>query len=408
MRGKLLLIVSAVAAFHVSAANSFSEKAGSGQSSACGVIGSAEQLCARLDAMSDYSASATYGVLLPSADNEIVYNINLQSLAPADTLAPCSYFISWEVDAPSGKSSGFTSYTQGTHFRYSDERLQEYHFDNDSTPFLSPRGSVQDNARFTGLLPAYLAREIKKIISDTTFTYSFSPGITFGGAKAVRIDATESVKGYTARCLSYIFDATTGKPLHISMESNPGAVSEQSVSVNYSAPAATPLSDFSEATLINLYPDVFEKFRQGNFRLENLPGTAMPRFSLPTPTGERFTYHRGDNFKCPTVIAVIDPEVASAATTVSDIRDAVNAMPSAIDIVWAVKSRHADTIEALLGPGLNEGETILMGANSIIRDCGITAFPAMIFVNTDGMIKSVHIGANKNLAEIVMQKVALL
>lgn len=49
-----------------------------------------------------------------------------------------------------------------------------------------------------------------------------------------------------------------------------------------------------------------------------------------------------------------------------------------------------------------------MGANSIIRDCGITAFPAMIFVSTDGIIKSVHIGANKNLAEIVMQKVALL
>ena len=134
----------------------------------------------------------------------------------------------------------------------------------------------------------------------------------------------------------------------------------------------------------------------------------MPQFSMPTPTGERYTYHRGDGFPRPVVIAVIDPEVASAPATVSAIRNAVNSMPSATDIIWAVKSRHIDTIESLLGYGLKEGETILAGANSIIRDCGITAFPAMIFVGRDGIIKSVHIGANKNLEEIVMQKVALL
>ncbi|MDE5658952.1 MAG: hypothetical protein K2I25_07985, partial [Muribaculaceae bacterium] len=221
-------------------------------------------------------------------------------------------------------------------------------------------------------------------------------------------DAVESVKGYTARELSYIFDAMTGSPLRISVESNPGSISEQSVTVDYGAPLASPVADFSEATLISLYPDVFERFRQGNFRLENLPGTAMPGFSLPTPTGERYTYRRGDPFIRPTVIAVIDPEVASAASTVQSLRDAVNTLPSATDIIWAVKSRHIDTIEQLLGYGLREGETILTGANSIIRDCGITAFPAMIFIDKTGTIKSVHIGANKNLTEIVMQKVALM
>lgn len=407
MRGKLLLIVSAVAAFHVSAAHSFFEKEGAGNNGTA-LITSANELCRRLDAAKDYAASASYSVLLPSAENEIIYHVNLQSRQPADSLAPCSYLISWDVDAPSGKSTGFTSYFNGNHFRYSDERLQEYHIDNDSTPFVAPQGSVQDNARFANLLPSYLAREISRMAADSAFTCAFTPGITFGGCKAVRLDVTESVKGYTARELSYIFDAVTGLPLRLSVESNPGAVSEQSLTITYSAPAIPPVDDFSESTLISLYPDVFEKFRQGNFRLENLPGSAMPRFSFPTPTGERFTYHRGDHFKSPTVIAVIDPGVTSAPGTVADIRNAVNAMPAAIDIIWAVKSRHADTVEQLLGTSLNEGETILMGANSIIRDCGITAFPAIIFVNTDGIIKSVHIGANKNLSEIVIQKVALL
>lgn len=412
MRGKLLLIVSAVAALHVSAANSFFNEDGTTDTTAGtegnGRIESVQALAERLGQVRRYDASAVYSVLLPSAENAITYNINLQSEATSDSLAPCNYLISWEVTTPSGKSSGFTSYSAGNHFRYSDERLQEYHFDNDSVPFLSGRGGVQRNARFTDLLPAFLSREITRIMSDSAFTYRFNPDATYSGKDAVRLDAIESVKGYTARELSFIFDAFSGTPLHISIESNPGSVSEQSVTVSYSEPECSGVADFTEATLIGLYPEVFERFRQGNFRLENLPGTAMPQFSMPTPTGERYTYHRGDGFPRPVVIAVIDPEVASAPATVSAIRNAVNSMPSATDIIWAVKSRHIDTIESLLGYGLKEGETILAGANSIIRDCGITAFPAMIFVGRDGIIKSVHIGANKNLEEIVMQKVALL
>lgn len=408
MRGNLLLIVSAVAAFHVSAANSFFEESGNQTLDSSGRISTVGELQQRLGAMQRYVASADYSVLLPQAEKEIVYNISLQSAAPADTLAPCQYLISWEVATPSGKSSGFNSYADGNHFRYSDERLQEYHFNNDSVPFLTGRGGVQRNARFANLLPAFIADEIGRIASDSTFTYTFNPDASYAGKDVVRIDAEETVKGYTARSMSFIFDARSGAPVSIYIESNPGAISEQSVSVSYGLPLGSPASDFSETTLIGLYPEIFERFRQGNFRLENLPGTAMPQFSIPTPTGERYTYNRGDRFARPTVIAVIDPDVASASSTVDDIRNAIEAMPSATDIIWAVRSRHIDTIERLLGYGLKEGETVLAGANSLIRDCGITAFPAIIFVNTDGIIKSVHIGANKNLAEIVMQKVALL
>lgn len=416
MRGKILLIVSAVAAFHVSAANSISEISSTvagnaipGNSTTANTrVASLEQLCRRLASAGDYSSSVRYGVLLPAAENEVVYDVNLQSATATDTLAPCRYLISWEVDAPSGKSPGFTSYSDGNHFRYSDERLQEYHIDNDSTPFMSGHGGVQCNGRFTELLPAFLAASLESMANDPGYTYTFNPDSKYGGKDAVRIDAVQNIKGYTSREVSYIFDAYTAMPLRIAIESNPGAVSEQSISIDYGAPKTAAADDFTEATLIALYPDVFERFRSGNFRLENLPGTAMPRFSLPTPDGERVTHHRGEPFATPTVIAVIDPEVASVNETISAVRDAVNSLPVAVDILWAVNSRHHDTVEQLFGARSAEGEKILLGAGPIIRDCGITAFPALIFAGSDGIIKSVHIGANKNLKEIVMQKAAVL
>lgn len=428
MRGKIALFVSAVAAFHVSAANSLSDvcSAVSATESVAdsradcvtsrdnrvtshdGRVASIDELCRCLASAGDYRASVRYGVLLPAADNEVVYDIDLQSAAAADTLAPCRYLISWEVDAPSGKSTGFNAYADGNHFRYSDERLQEYHIANDSTPFVSAHGGVQRNARFTELLPAFIAGTLESMINDSTYTYTFNPGAKYAGKDAVRIDAVQDIKGYTAREISYIFDAGTALPLRIAIESNPGAVSEQSITIDYSNPEGESVGDFSETTLMALYPEVFERFRSGNFRLENLPGTAMPRFSLPTLGGERVTHHRGEPFSSPTIIAVIDPDVASVSETINDVRSAVASLPFAVDVVWAVNSRHQDTVEQLFGKPTSEGEKILLGANSIIRDCGITAFPALIFAGKDGVIKSVHIGANKNLAEIVMQKVAVM
>lgn len=396
-----------MAAFHVSAAVSFSEKSENDIRHQQDVITSLPELENRLSELGSYHASAKYGVLLPSADDEVVYYINLQSSPSNDGLSPCNYFISWSVDTPSGKSEGFNSYQDGNHFRYSDERLQEYHYDNDSTVFLEAGGSVQRQARFANLLPSFLSEEIRRITTDSAFTYTFVPETRYSGTPAVRVDAVESMRGYTVREISYVFDAESGAPLHISIESNPGAISEQSITIDYKKESVERLRDFSEETLIGLYPEVFERFRSGNFRLENLPGTVMPQFSFPTLEGGRYTHLRGDSFEHPTVIVVIDPDVASVQRTIEDVRRGVNSMPAGVDLIWAVNSRHKDSIEQLTG-NPESGEITLVGAGSIIRDCGVTSFPAIIFVGTDGIIKSVHIGANKNLDEIVMQKTAVM
>lgn len=371
-------------------------------------IGSYQELIERLGTIQRYNASADYDVLLPSATDDIVYNVDFQSIAaPSDTLSPCNYLIEWSLNTPSGLSSGFSAYSNASHFRYRDERLQEYHFCWDSIPFLTRDGGVQRNAQFAELLPQNLAAQLSRINSNPEFSYNFIADRTTGGRRLVVVEAKESHQGYTAREIEYQFDAFTGMPVKIEIESNPGEISEQTVTVKFGEPGSTPVEHFDEDALIGRYPDVFEKYRRSNFRAENLPGSQLTSFASPTPTGGRFTYNRGDALPLPTIIVVLDPSVASIGATIADIRSSVAMLPYSINIIWAFVSNNAETIENLLGSPIG-GETTVMSVRALTRDSGITTFPTILFVNRDGTIGDIQLGYNKILPEIVMQKTVLL
>lgn len=371
-------------------------------------ISSIDELIERLATVERYNASANYDVLLPSATDDIIYTVDLQSIStPSDTLSPCDYLIDWSFNTPSGESSGFSAYSNASHFRYRDQRLQEYHFDWDSIPFMTRDGGVQRNAQFAELLPQNLAVELSRITSRPEFAYNFIAGRTTGGRPLVVVEAKESYQGYTAREMEYQFDAMTGMPVKIEIESNPGEISEQNVTVNFAGPRNAPVERFAEDVLIGRYPEVFEKYRRSNFRAENLPGTQLTSFSSPTPSGARFTYNRGEAFPAPTVIVVLDPSVASTAATIADIRNSVGVLPYSVDIMWAFISNNVETIENLLGGNI-PGETAVMSARALTRDSGITTYPTILFVNRNGIIGDIQLGYNKTLPEIVMQKTALL
>ncbi|MDE7136295.1 MAG: hypothetical protein K2N91_06660 [Muribaculaceae bacterium] len=373
-------------------------------------INSIEELAERLDATERYNASATYSVLLPSAPDDIVYDLNLQSIAsPTDSLSPCEYLIEWTVNTPSGPSSGFSAYANASHFRFRNERLQEYHFDWDSIPFMTRDGGVQRNAQFCDLLPQSIASKVREIASSPKYKFTFTPGVKSGARDVVTLEAIESYQGYTARELDYVFDAFTGLPLKIDIESNPGAISEQTMAVRFYAPKAAIVERFAEDDLINRYPEVFEKYRQSNFRAENLPGTSLTSFSAHTLNGERFTYDRGQSFRNPTVIAMLDPSVATTAATITDIRNTLSFLPMTIDAMWIFVTNNAEQIETLVDhDNPQPGEKTLMSAKGLARDSGVTVYPTIIFVNRDGTIADIQLGYNNSLPEIVMQKTALL
>jgi hypothetical protein len=154
------------------------------------------------------------------------------------------------------------------------------------------------------------------------------------------------------------------------------------------------------------YPEIFEKYRRSNFRVENLAATPLPTFSLPTTTSERYTYHRGDTFKAPTLIALLDSRVASTKATVEAVRSAAARLPFALDVIWAFVDNNIDAIDSVV-PSILPGEALLMTARSLARDCGVSAFPTLIFVGRDGIVSDTQLGFNSSLTQLIIEKATL-
>ena len=258
------------------------------------------------------------------------------------------------------------------------------------------------------LLPPAHAAELRAMMADSDFSLHFTADTVVAGRKAVVVSGVQTTNGFTGRNYRLVADAETFLPVSLSNEYNPGQVSEQGVEVTYSYNGASGSEvPLTEEQLVALYPEVFEKFRESNYRIENLRGLELPAFSLPTPTAERYTRHKGDPFKAPTVLAIIDPEVESARATVAALRKSVAAMPCEVDLIMAFMGSNADLIEEVAGaPAV--GETILMSAKSLARDCGTSVYPTVLVLGRNAKVENVILGFNNNLSEDVIQSIALI
>ncbi|WP_280122876.1 hypothetical protein [Duncaniella muricolitica] len=365
-----------------------------------------------LSAAPAYNASVTYSVTLPSRDDDVVYRLNLSSVpTPADTLSPCAYLIGWQLDTPSGPTEGWTSYFTGNLYRYRDHRLREYHTSWDPAPFMPATASrrqpgVQEATQFVELLPAYIARDLRAMAADTLYTLSEPKETTLDGRPAMCLEAVMDVRGERVRQASYWFDRDTHLPLRIDIESNPASITEQTITVNY-APAPDADTPMSEESLLALYPEHFEKYRESNFRIENLRDTPLPTFTLPTATGERYAHQRGQAFRAPTVVALLDPDTSFSSDIVRDLRAAIDSSTIPADIIWAVTGTNADRAEELVGQ-TRPGEHLLLNARSLARDCGASSLPVVILAAPSGMVKNVLLGYNSDLSTVVLQSIALL
>lgn len=366
-----------------------------------------------LGSMTDYSATVSYDVTLPMANDDVVYRLQLaSSAAKADPLSDVTYLIDWTLERDEADSKGFLAYFNGHHYRFRDHRLQEYHYEWDSIPFITKPGGVQANGQFVELLPQSIARELKAMQANPAqFALRFTPDTVIDGAKAVAVSAVQTVNGFVGRNYQLVVDPATLRPVSIKNEYNPGSISEQSVHVAYTypkpgtSPALTAVT--AEEQLIALYPEVFEKFRENNYRIENMRGLPLPAFSLPTLTGERYTRQKGDPFKAPTVIALLDPKVEASAKTLAALRKAQAQMPREIDLIVALTGTNPEQNEALVGPS-RMGETVLISGKSLARDCGTSVFPTILIVEPSGIVNNVILGFNNNLLSDVIQSLALV
>ncbi|MCC8175769.1 MAG: hypothetical protein LIO91_04985 [Bacteroidales bacterium] len=357
-----------------------------------------------------YHGRATYEVTMPAFSEPVVYTVEMWS-SEGDSIAPADYIIQWEVPTASGTSKGWSAYANGSHYRYRDQRLQEYHWQWDSIPLGAGSAArlpdysrgVQNNAQFTEILPQFLARQLREIQRDTTYTWHFTPDSLRQGVRTPVVRALRRFQGYDAKELTLWLDPENYMPVRMEVENNPGSISEQSIRVDFTTlPSETP--DFSEQGLIAWFPEEFARYRQGTFALESLKGQPVPAFSCPTTTGERYTYHRGDGFISPTLIIVLSPEVASTKATIEAVREAVAQLPTSVQVLWAFVTSNADQIEPLLGYD-RVGEYRLISARALARDCGVTAFPAIILADRQGIAREIIPAFNNHLADDVIMMI---
>lgn len=369
-----------------------------------------------LDSLGNFKASTVFEVWLPSAHDPVVYDVRLtENAAKADSLLPCEYLIDWHMDTPSGPVSGFSAYYDGHHYRYRGDRLQEYHMEWDATPFMPRRfgtssgKGVQHTAQFADLLPSLISGNIKDMENDSNFIYSVHTDTLISGNRVRSIEGVRKTNGYDGAEFTYIFDYVTGRPLSIELNNNPGSISEQLVTVKYSyADDGIHPDTINERTLMALYPEIFEKCRESNFRIGNLPGQQMLSFTAPTVTGERYAHQRGEGFRVPTIIAILDTSTGDPRTLVSEIRQGIAALPFDAEIIWAFTSSNIDDIVETVGHEGRLGEYVLMNAHALARDTGVTAFPALILSEKDGTVKDIILGYNNDMSSLVIQKMALM
>ena len=356
------------------------------------------EIIEKLGAPGTMSAQVKFEVLLPSAADPVTYDVSFTTVVPGDTLAPCDYLIDWTLPRKGKVSTGFSSYHAGDHFRYRDTRLQEYHVSDDMTPFTTSGGGVQRNAQFTEILPPFIAEKLLEMESDTTYHSEFDP-------KTGTLRGSRQINGYDALEYTYTFDPESGLPVQFDFLYNPAAISEQSVTVYYTwtePETASPV--FDEEYLLDRYGDIFEKFRVSGFRAESLRGEPLPAFSFDSPVGERVSHSRGENdLGAPALLVFLDAHVGSTEATVETVRDALSTLPMRVSAVYAFTDNDIPA-----GFELQDGEFRANSPSGLIRKCGITAYPTVLLVNSDGTVAEVLTGTGTEMSTSLPQLMMLL
>lgn len=370
-------------------------------------------VASHLSGQHDYAATATFELLLPTSDNPVVYIIKLAATAnDGDSLAPADYLIDWEIADSEKAAKGFTSYFSGNHYRYRDQRLQEYHINNaDDAPGFAPGGDiskgVQNLAQFCDLLPQYIGSTFAAMQNDSTYKYKVHADTVISQQKVIAIDGVRSFGGVDALEYIYLFDRDF-QPLKSELISNPGQIGEQSITVTYDYGDDEPLTvALSEQQLSDSYPEIFRLYRESTFSLDNLPGRRLPSFSAPTLNGDRYNHTKNTKFTVPTIIAVLDADAESTAATISELRKAISTLPSRVDLIMAFVTNNADKIESLAGQ-LLPGEQLLMSARGLARDCKISETPVIIICDRDAVVKDLQVGFNNEIGDFVIKKMELI
>lgn len=368
-----------------------------------------EAIIGSLRSKGAYSVEAQLSVAMPQLAEDIIYGVTLHQLptVESDTLAPAPYIVDWRREKNDNDINGFSAYYPGNHFRMQGDRLLEYHYSADTHPFGKAKGNggVQNTAQFVNYLPVYLANDLERMSADNRYHIHMANDTLVNGKKSKVIKVVMDINGETAMEGEYVFSSPQIDPVRVTLENNPGSISEQTITVTYNpdAPLATPAppATLDEDVLIARYPNEFATKRQSSYRLDNLAGRKLPAFESPTLSGDRYTHAQGEKFRQPVLLVFAEAEGVFTDDLVSGVREGVSQLPYPVEIVWAFADKHTDAISETVGE-TGVDETVLVGVKGLARDCGITELPVIVVVGTDGIVKSTSAGYNNHIASDVI------
>lgn len=313
--------------------------------------------------------------------------------APADTLLPYRYIIEYSGTGPNNISlAGFLAYFDGNFYNFNGNEWREYHFDKNPESF-APAGYVNEGVQtknsFAELVPLYVTQKIRQS------RRSPSSDVKDGDGKVVV--STYNEQSGTTLSESTFTLTSDSLPLTCDIIRFPGMEEYETKNCaewTYVSDAFPADVTFTDASIREYMASEIAKFAPVSF--DRLKGRALPSFSAKMSPSGRMQYQTGTGFSAPTVIAIFEdasPESRAALECLTA------GLPEGTDLMAVFRSNRADEIGELTAEfGL---KSFLFSANRFVEELELTAFPALIFVNTDGSVADVLLPTNNDSYSVV-------
>lgn len=342
-----------------------------------------------------YRANVHYTVTLPMTDEEIEYEINL-SVAPSlqDSLNNYyRYLITYQPRNTPDAESRFALYENGHYYRFERQRLREYHRERQPELFAQHKNKrpIQLTGLFTDLLPAEIRRTLLQLSGDSCTAMTMHADTIVHGLGCHALDITQFVQDEAVRQCLYCFDKDNAQPLFIKIENNPHGLGAQSIEAIYQHTDTTvfPVSEISENALLKRWGDVMARYRKDHYKATSLHGKDAPRFSLPL-FGTTNRRELDTPTESPLILLFTDTHSHYRTETYTEVERIAMQQNVPLYVIFT-EANPDDISEEIGGMGKPYAQMLYHGGKTAL-EYGVTGYPTLFVVNTDGKISFVQIG----------------
>lgn len=367
------------------------------------------QIISRLNQIEHYRGEALFRVTLPMTDEEVEYRLSLRCQRnPTDTLYGYSYFIDLTSESNPAINGNFIYYDSGNYYNFSNQRLREYHAEEDTAPFHDKMNNqnelpgIHRSGLFIEELPMEIASRLQRCLSNPENRIRTYSDTLINNRKCNALYIDEYINGEIIRSSVYIFDSESGTPIFKEVENNPGHLGSQTVTVKYiSSNIKTPFPNnfFSEENFIEQKGNIIATFRSNYFKANNLTGKTAPNFSLPLLNDEK-RFDLSEYEDRPLILAFVDTTSSFCKNTL----DCAKYFSDNKNLLWITLLSEKNSDDLIKYQEQNELPGIVTcNAQSIAAKYGIANYPTLFVISPERKIISVQIGYDPDLIENLQQ-----